>query len=396
MFGDDETTTRVAPRPPQGPPKVGVAGRTLLPIGRVGVASPQDGPEAKSLGGDQMPPWAIDSIRSAGGQPSRFVVRNGMVMSAHPGVSPEDQEWADAKLKARGEWHPEPGPSVPASADAVAPTQSAAASGPAMAPDPEVGSNEGLRRTMVGNINRQIIEAHKSGNAEALVDLAGQRAALDQGGFEGLAAYQHKTAMERAQREQVGARTDALNAKSGGGEADLFSDPDKMYTYVLLKTKDPDLAEQAANRAALKRQSKSGGPIGVQVDPNQAATVLGSRYQSVAHLFGDNKGEPQYDLPQLFEQIKAVRPPGWDDPKSELGQAMAARIRSLYGAGLDKQLTLPGDPSGWATFGRLGFQQPIAPINWITHGFAGMTLDPQGLYDRRKAAADWYRRISGQ
>ena len=308
-------------------------------------------------------------------------------------IDPQKNTWRANQGSSTANWRLHPG-MVPPPPESLPQVRRPVAQ-PGTATDPQA--------VMAGRLNEGLQKAMASGDLDALARHGGELAALNKRGFSGLIDHQHAAAMQEAEREQVGAKIGVLD-RQGGGRIGIA--PEQAYASTLAKTGDPAAAGQAYQwqRIAQNEATAKANGQPVQVNPDDAGMILDRKYPSIAHLFQPNGNGVASggDLAALYSNLNAIRPPGFDDPKSEFSQAAGARIRQLYGSGLPGQLTHYSDPAQVERdLGSVTHVPLLGPaVKWLG-GYANnmfnngsFSFAPETRFNYRQPAVDWFNRIS--
>lgn len=266
---------------------------------------------------------------------------------------------------------------------------------PVAAPSVRIGARpaaapSAAQAAVAGDLQARLQKAAADGDFAALSHLGGQMDALNSRGLRGLNDHDHAVAMQGAEREQVGARIGVMD-RSGGGRIGIA--PEQAYAAALNKTGDPAVAQEAMSWQRITQAADAAKAAGkpVQVNPEDAGLLIERKYPSIAPQFRvDKDGRAAGNLTDLFAHVGQVKPPGWDDPNSELAQAMAHRIRQMYGAELPNQTWVPPVPSHTLAGPAVDYGTDL-----IRNMFQGnFNPHPASNYASRRAATDWFNRIS--
>lgn len=254
----------------------------------------------------------------------------------------------------------------------------------------DVGDHAALRNTLLGDIRQRMVAAQQAGDRDTLYDLAAERGALDNGGFQGLARFRQEAGEAKLARDYRQAQIGMTNNK---GKVGVMT-PEAAWQQAMLKTGDQNIADAMEQRARIQQNAATAKETGKAppVLPTDASAVLASNYPGVSGLFEtDEKGKPGLDLVDVYHKLSAMNVPGMNDPKSEFAQAARHRIAAMYGSELPAQLDLPENPASYAP--GMGLNQYLgATVNNLLGGH--LTFTPQSYYDRRAPAVKWFQSIN--
>lgn len=267
-------------------------------------------------------------------------------------------------------------------------------------PQTSFNSTQEMRQAMLSGLAADMAKAQQGGDHKTLYDLFAQRAALDNGGFQGHAAYVH-------QRDTALAQQNHLNAPTPGGRGgiglpvgpDGMLDVNAARTLGMKETNSAAGGDEFANNAAVQNYTTlegKGQPF--KIDPALAPAILDSRAPHLAKLFAnDEKTGPALSPQDILSGLRKKDPSVYENPGGLKGQASLAMLRQLHGDTLEDALALPANPAdytpdlhspigsllgGWASdrVGDLG-----AGLGNLFHWRNGV-FDPAGEYFRQAQA----------
>lgn len=255
---------------------------------------------------------------------------------------------------------------------------------PSAPAEPGLDDHAQLRNTILGDLRTQVFRAQQSGDRDALYDLAAQRGALDNGGFQGLARYRQESLDSKAQR-------DALSAKADPKIGSMS--PDELWQNAMLKTGDPKIADAMAQRARISQAdataAANGKPAAYNAD--DAGVVLQSKYPAAFNEFVRDDGQNKHNLPELYAALAGQNIPGFADPKSEFSQLARQFVPKVYGGDLANQLEMPSRiedfSPGWGANPYIG--------NLLTNLWnLQFTYAPNAAWEAKAPSVAWWKQIN--
>ena len=401
------------------------------PVGRIGIAGAAP-PAAPPRIGLRLAPPATATPALSPALPVTPTATAPTAMAPVPGrdvpfvpsvIEPQKNPWRPDQGSATANWRLHPGmvpPPAAASPQVNRTIRGAMARGVAdvgiarasLAPPESVAPAGSLE----AHLNNQIQQASQAGDFDALARAMGQAEAYRNHGADGLMDHAHKTEMAAAQREQAGAKIGLLDRSQGGR---IGISPEQAHQTMLAKTGDPQAANEAYQWARINQaeaESKATGQP-IKVNPNDAGMILARKYPAVAGLLEKNpKGKnPKGNVTggsigELHDALKIQSLPGWDDPRSELGQALVHGIRQAYGNSLANELWVPPSPAENRATGNVTPPEKSAlpdfidrPLNAASEWFGGVlnnasqnswTLRPGAKYAAPRPGVDWFNRMT--
>jgi hypothetical protein len=155
-----------------------------------------------------------------------------------------------------------------------------------------------------------------------------------------LDAHQAGLAESRANVGKAGAE----KAKSEA-EASLITDPNLRNFGAFTQGKSP--AEIAQYNSLNPQQGYPGSPAS-QVSGLNVQSLLANKYAALQPLLDRSSVNYQHrPLSDVVAELDRLRVPGYDDPKSEIGQVIGQSLRQNYGDSLGQEMSYPSPARDW-------------------------------------------------